>query len=56
VIQSEGARLAFPVNEVHGVYRYDPSKLQSLPSASSDQDTRYTLGLFHERKSAATSG
>lgn len=46
VAHRNGNRLAFPVDEVHGVVRYQPGELQSLPSTLSENGSRHTTALL----------
>ena len=41
-----GNRLAFPVDEVHGVRHYHPGELRAAPSTLSESRITYTLGLL----------
>lgn len=46
VASRNGNRLAFPVDEVHGVVRYQPGDLQPLPSTLSENGSRHTTALL----------
>lgn len=46
VLRHEGGRFACPVDEVHGVLRFDPQLLQSLPSTVSKAAARYTQAVL----------
>lgn len=46
VIQREGKRLVFPVDEVHGVYRFHPRELQEVPATVAEAAARYTRALL----------
>ncbi|MDB6134531.1 MAG: hypothetical protein JWM59_2774 [Verrucomicrobiales bacterium] len=46
VANRAGNRLAFPVNEVHGVLRYQPGELRALPATLAESKVTYTLGLL----------
>lgn len=41
-----GKRIAFPVDEVHGVVRYHPRELQPVPATLAQSTATYTLGLL----------
>lgn len=46
VADRAGNRLAFPVDEVHGVLRYQPGALRALPATLAVSKVTYTLGLL----------
>ena len=46
VANRAGNRLAFPVDEVHGVRRYHPAELRPLPATLSESGVTYTTGLL----------
>lgn len=46
VANRAGNRLAFPVDEVHGVLRYQPGELRPLPATLAESRVTYTLGLL----------
>ena len=52
VIQRDGQRFAFPVDEVLGVYHFPLGSLQDLPATVSKSARALTAGIFHyeERK------
>lgn len=41
-----GNRVAFPVNEVHGVVRYHPRELKPVPATLAQSTAIYTIGLL----------
>jgi chemotaxis-related protein WspD len=42
----EGQRLVFPVDEVHGVLRFEPDQLREPPATLSKSGTSYTRGVL----------
>lgn len=42
----EGQRLVFPVDEVHGVHRFEPDHLREPPATLSKSGTSYTRGIL----------
>jgi chemotaxis-related protein WspD len=46
VVSAEGGRLAFPVNEVHGIRRFAPAQLQPIPATVALAAARYTRGIL----------
>jgi chemotaxis-related protein WspD len=46
VAQSPEGRFLFPVDEVHGVYRFPQQHLHDPPSTLGTADARYTQGVF----------
>ncbi|NUU02921.1 chemotaxis protein CheW [Herbaspirillum robiniae] len=49
VAMHEGQTLVFPVDEVAGVHRYDPSTVGAAPTTLAHAATQYTLGLLDWR-------
>jgi chemotaxis-related protein WspD len=47
IIKKEGARFAFPVDEIRGVIRIDREELQVLPVTVARGPRRLTKGLFY---------
>jgi chemotaxis-related protein WspD len=45
----EGSRLVFPVDEVHGIHRFQASELREAPSTVSKANSTYTQGIFFWR-------
>ncbi len=43
----DGQRLAFPVDEVHGIYRFEPHQLKSPPATISLSNQTCTRGILH---------
>ncbi|MES2356634.1 MAG: chemotaxis protein CheW [Pseudomonadota bacterium] len=52
VIRGEGGRLAFPVDEVHGVHRFNPQDLQSVPATVAKATATYARGMLPWREKA----
>lgn len=50
VVNREGNRLAFPVDEVLGVHRYHPGELRPVPVTLTGSKVSYTLGLLPWRE------
>jgi chemotaxis-related protein WspD len=46
----EGARLVFPVDEVHGIHRFQASELREPPATVSKANASYTQGIFFWRE------
>jgi chemotaxis-related protein WspD len=46
VIAREGARLVFPVDEVHGIHRCPPSELKAVPATVAKATATYTKSVF----------
>ena len=46
VAAREGNRVAFPVDEVHGVVRYNRRELNSVPATLAHAAATYTIGLL----------
>jgi chemotaxis-related protein WspD len=46
VVDRDGSRLAFPVDAVRGVVRYDPRELKPLPATLKNAADAFTLGLL----------
>jgi chemotaxis-related protein WspD len=46
VVNREGSRLAFPVDEVSGVYLYHPRELKDIPATLAKAAAAYTIGLL----------
>jgi len=42
----DGHRLAFPVDEVHGIQRFDPQDLQAPPATVAKANPSYTQGIL----------
>jgi chemotaxis-related protein WspD len=48
----EGSRFVFPVDEVHGIHRFNPNELKEIPSTVAKAQTTYLRGiLFWQSKS-----
>jgi chemotaxis-related protein WspD len=47
VVEWEGHRLAYPVNEIHGIQRFQPEDLKSLPTTVAKSNACFTQGLLH---------
>jgi chemotaxis-related protein WspD len=50
VLKHEQGRLACPVDEVHGVQRFDPRELQALPATVTKAAARYTQAVLPWRQ------
>lgn len=50
VLRDDQGRLACPVDEVHGVQRFDPRELQALPATVSKAAARYTQAILPWRE------
>ncbi len=46
VIQGEGGRMVFPVDEIHGVERCDTEALQAVPATVARATATYTTAIF----------
>ncbi len=46
VVNRQGHRFAFPVDEVFGVYRYHPGDMQDVPATLAGTDARYVAGML----------
>ena len=46
VVGWEGHRLVFPVNEVHGIHRFQPDELRQPPATVARSSLTYTRGIF----------
>ena len=46
VISQENQRLVFPVNEVHGIYRYRPGVLKAVPATVTKATATYTKAML----------
>jgi len=46
VANREGTRFAFPVAEVHGIHRFQPTELKPIPSTLAKGKGAYTRGLL----------
>jgi chemotaxis-related protein WspD len=46
VVDCDGSRLAFPVDEVHEIVRYDPRELKPLPATLKNAAAALTIGLL----------
>ena len=47
VINWDGQRLAFPVEEVHGIHRFEPQQLRPAPATVSKSSGTFTRGILH---------
>jgi chemotaxis-related protein WspD len=47
VAEWQGRLLAFPVNEVHGVHRYQPEELREVPATVSRGNPSFSRGLLN---------
>jgi chemotaxis-related protein WspD len=45
----EGRRLAFPVDEVHGIHKFEPAELRAPPSTVSKANLTFSKGIFSWR-------
>ena len=50
VVQWDGQRLVFPVDEVHGIQRFQKEELKGPPATVSHSALTYTRGVFDWRK------
>lgn len=50
VVEKEGSVWVFPVDDIHGVHRYDPNALQNVPATVSKATATYTKGVFSWNK------
>ena len=46
VVGRQGTRLAFPVDEVHGVHRYHPRELLEVPTTLDKATSSYAIGIL----------
>lgn len=46
VANRDGSRVAFPVDEIHGVVRYQPGELNTAPATLAHATATYTIGLL----------
>lgn len=46
VIQYEGNRLVFPVDEMHGIHRFSPRELQDVPATAARATVTYTKAML----------
>jgi chemotaxis-related protein WspD len=46
VVNWEGSRLAFPVDEVHGILRFDSQELKEPPATVARSNVNYTQGIL----------
>ena len=46
VANRDGSRVAFPVDEIHGVVRYQPGELNTAPATLAHAAATYTIGLL----------
>jgi chemotaxis-related protein WspD len=46
VASREGSRVVFPVDEVHGIHRFNPNELKAVPSTISREKTTYIRGML----------
>jgi chemotaxis-related protein WspD len=46
VVSREGQRLVFPVDEVHGIHRYQPGELKEVPATVSRGTATYTRAVL----------
>ena len=53
VLQWESARLAFPVDEVHGPQRFHPQEIKSLPATVARTESRYAQAVVQWQDHAA---
>lgn len=47
LIAHEGNQYVFPVTEVHGLHRHNPSELQAAPATIAKAKATYTKGVIH---------
>jgi len=47
VVNWEGSRLAFPVDEVHGILRFEAQELKEPPATVAKSNSSYTQGILH---------
>ncbi len=47
LIAHEGNQYVFPVTEVHGLHRHNPSELQAAPATIAKAKATYTKGVLH---------
>jgi chemotaxis signal transduction protein len=52
VVNWDGQRLAFPVDEVHGLHRFDAQDLKDLPATVAKSSLNFTQGLLMWRQRA----
>ncbi|HUU26496.1 MAG TPA: chemotaxis protein CheW [archaeon] len=46
VLEWEGASWVFPVDEIYGIYRFQPEKLSAVPETVSRSHSTYTKGII----------
>lgn len=46
VVSHGGTRQAFPVSEIHGIYRYQPHDLKEVPQTLSNAPAPFTYGIL----------
>ena len=46
VVNRDGCRFVFPVDEVHGAHRYDPRTLKAVPATVAKSTPTYTGGVL----------
>jgi chemotaxis-related protein WspD len=46
VVRGDGGRLAFPVDEMHGIHRYDPGELQAAPVTIQKAGSRHVAAML----------
>lgn len=46
VTEWRGSRLALPVNEIHGIHRYDPDEVKEAPATVSRAGSGFTRGML----------
>jgi chemotaxis-related protein WspD len=46
VIQDAGSRIVFPVDEVHGVQRFEPAQLKPVPATVAKGTATYTRAML----------
>jgi len=46
VLSREGSRLVFPVDEIHGIYRYHPREMKEVPATVAKATATYTRGML----------
>lgn len=47
VANADSKRVVFPVDEVHGVHRFEPDQLREPPATLTKSGTSYTKGILH---------
>ena len=53
VARWDSQRVVFPVDEVHGIQRFEPDQLREPPATLSKSGTSYTKGVLPWRNSVA---